>query len=338
MDGTPIIQVTDLTKRFKVLKRRPGFWGGLRTLFSTDYQEITAVDHVSFAVERGELVGYLGPNGAGKSTTIKMLTGILHPTAGQVHVNGLVPHRRRARNSRQIGVVFGQRSQLIWDLPPRDTFELLRKMYAIPRPRYADTLAQFTHLLDLHDLLDRPVRLLSLGQRMRCELVAALLHGPPLIYLDEPTIGLDVVAKERIHEFVLHLNRERGATILLTTHDLSDIETLCRRILIIDQGRVIYDGTLAQLRERYGRLRRVVFSVADHTSTNGMEAALARDGASVEVQEDHTVTVSFNPQIISASELTRQIVNSFPVADLTVEEVELERIIKEIYRREGPDG
>jgi ABC-2 type transport system ATP-binding protein len=261
-DGA-IISVEGLAKTFRVLRRKTGPFAGVRTLFSTDYREVRAVADVSFAVAPGELVGYLGPNGAGKSTTIKMLTGILHPTAGRVVVDGLVPYRERARNSRKIGVVFGQRSQLVYDLPPRDTFELLRKMYTVPRARYEANLAHFTRLLALDETLDRPVRLLSLGERMRCELVAALLHEPRIIYLDEPTIGLDIVAKEAMRQFIRTLNRERGTTILLTTHDLIDIEKLCKRVIIIDKGTVIYDGTLAEIKRRYGRRRTITFSLLD---------------------------------------------------------------------------
>jgi ABC-2 type transport system ATP-binding protein len=223
-----IIHVSNLSKAFRVLKRKPGFLGSLRTLFSADYEQVRAVQDISFAIAPGELVGYIGPNGAGKSTTIKMLTGILHPSSGEVVVAGLTPHRERIRNGKQIGVIFGQRSQLLWDLPPRDSFDLMRRMYAIPADRYQSNLTLFTELLDLGALLDRPVRQLSLGQRMRCELVASLLHDPKVVYLDEPTIGLDVVAKERIREFIQHLHRQRGVTVMLTTHDIADIEKLCK--------------------------------------------------------------------------------------------------------------
>jgi ABC-type Na+ transport system ATPase subunit NatA len=210
MQSDTIIRVANLSKVFRVLKRKPGFMGGLRTLFSTDYEEVRAVHDISFTIAPGELVGYIGPNGAGKSTTIKILTGILYPSSGDVAVAGLAPHRERTRNGKQIGVIFGQRSQLLWDIPPRDSFDLMRRMYAIPPDRYRTNLQLFTDLLDLGELLDRPVRLLSLGQRMRCDLVASLLHDPKVVYLDEPTIGLDVVAKDRIREFIQHLNQQRG--------------------------------------------------------------------------------------------------------------------------------
>jgi ABC-2 type transport system ATP-binding protein len=344
----PQIEVSHLAKEYRVLRKRTGFLGSLRTLFSTDYKEIQAVADVSFAIASGELVGYLGPNGAGKSTTIKMLTGILHPSGGQVLVNGLVPYRQRSRNSRQIGVVFGQRSQLVYDLPPRDTFELLRKMYTVPRERYLEQLAHFTELLDLGGLIDRPVRMLSLGERMRCELVAALLHDPPIIFLDEPTIGLDVVAKERLRQFILYLNREKGTTILLTTHDLTDVEHLCKRVIIIDKGIVIYDGTLAEIRRRYGKWRRITFSTSGGAAPSGgvdnwvsagqLDGELAELGleCAVELREDRTVVVGFNPQRVSVSDLTRHIITRYPVADLTVAEADLATIIREIYDQGAP--
>jgi ABC-2 type transport system ATP-binding protein len=327
----PIIRVTNLSKTFRTLKRKPGFIGAIRNLFSTDYEEIKAVDHISFEIAPGGLVGYIGPNGAGKSTTIKMLTGILHPTAGEVVVDGLVPQKERVRNSKQIGVIFGQRGQLMWDIPPGDSFELMRKMYAIPKARYEANLQQFVELLDLGEFMERPVRQLSLGQRMRCELVATLLHDPKIVYLDEPTIGMDVVAKERIREFILHLNRERGTTIILTTHE---IERLCQRVIIIDKGHLIYDGSLAEIKRRYGRLRRAVFSLADGARPDGLEASLEQLGSGLQAktQEDGNVVVSFDPQQVAASTVTRHIVNSYAVSDLAVEEADLEAIIREIYQ------
>jgi ABC-2 type transport system ATP-binding protein len=244
------------------------------------------------------------------------------------------------RNSRNIGVIFGQRSLLIWDLPPRDTFELLRRMYSIPVARYQNNLGQFTELLALGELLDRPVRQLSLGQRMRCELVAALLHDPAVVYLDEPTIGLDVVAKEAIRAFILHLNQERGTTVLLTTHDLQDIERLCRRVIIIDHGRVIYDGTLAAIKRRFGRRRRIVFTVAEGAPAEGLrEALLPLDASlSVERREDGGIVIGFNPQTVAASALTRHIVTTYAVADLAVEEADIEAIVREIYGRGSADA
>ena len=328
-----IIHVSNLSKAFRVLKRKPGFMGGLRTLFSGEYETVRAVQDVSFEIAQGELVGYIGPNGAGKSTTIKMLTGILYPSGGEVTVAGLTPYRERIRNGKQIGVIFGQRSQLLWDIPPRDSFDLMRRMYAVPAERYQANLKQFTELLDLGALLDRPVRQLSLGQRMRCELVASLLHDPKVVYLDEPTIGLDVVAKERIREFILHLHQQRGVTIMLTTHDIADIEKLCKRVLIIDKGRLIYDGSLGAIKQQYGRQRRIIFTTVDGASPSGLEEELAALGDSIQVApgDEGKVIVSFDPHHVAVSQLTRTIVNHHIVTDLAVEEADLEGIIRQIY-------
>jgi ABC-2 type transport system ATP-binding protein len=328
-----IIHVSNLSKAFRVLKRKPGFLGSLRTLFSADYEQVRAVQDISFAIAPGELVGYIGLNGAGKSTTIKMLTGILHPSSGEVVVAGLTPHRERIRNGKQIGVIFGQRSQLLWDLPPRDAFDLMRRMYAIPADRYQSNLTLFTELLDLGALLDRPVRQLSLGQRMRCELVASLLHDPKVVYLDEPTIGLDVVAKERIREFIQHLHQQRGVTVMLTTHDIADIEKLCKRVLIIDKGQLIYDGSLSAIKQRYGHRRRVIFATADGAAPVGLETELAAlgDGIQVTPGDEGKVVVSFDPHSVPVSALTRTIVNHHVVTDLAVEEADLEAIICQIY-------
>jgi ABC-2 type transport system ATP-binding protein len=328
-----IIHVSNLNKVFRVLKRKPGFMGGVRTLFSGDYETVRAVQDVSFEIAPGELVGYIGPNGAGKSTTIKMLTGILYPSGGEVEVAGLTPYRERIRNGKQIGVIFGQRSQLLWDLPPRDSFDLMRRMYAVPLERYQANLKLFTELLDLGALLDRSVRQLSLGQRMRCELVASLLHDPQVVYLDEPTIGLDVVAKDRIREFIQHLNQERGVTIVLTTHDIADIEKLCKRVIIIDKGQLIYDGSLTAIKQQYGRRRRVIFATADGATPAGLEAELAAlgDGIQVAPGDERKIVVSFDPHNVAVSALTRTIVNHHDVTDLTVEEADLEGIIRQIY-------
>ncbi len=332
--ASPIIEAAGLTKSFRTLKRKPGLKGAIQNLFSGEYVEVKAVENVSFRIMPGELVGYLGPNGAGKSTTIKMLTGILHPTSGGVVVDGLVPQKERIKNARKIAVVFGQRTQLFWDLPAMDSFELMKKLYGIPKPRWEENVKYFTALLGLDEFMSRPVRQLSLGQRMRCELAAALLHDPGIIYLDEPTIGVDVVAKERIREFILTLGRDRGTTVLLTTHDMGDIERLCQRVIIIDKGRLLYDGTLAEIKRRYCHLRRVVFSLAPGSDGGGFEASLRSLDPSISVQKkDANVVVGFDPQKIPATDVTRHVVNTFPVMDLAVEEADLEAIIREIYQQ-----
>lgn len=248
----PAVSVRSLNKTYLVPIRKGGFLGGLRTLVSQEKREVRAVKDVSFDVASGEFVGYIGPNGAGKSTTVKMLTGILHPTSGEVLVDGLSPQRDRQRVAREIGVVFGQRTQLWWDLPTIDSFDILSAMYEVGRPDYQAFLAEFDRLLGLGEFLDTPVRRLSLGQRMRAELSAALIHRPRILFLDEPTIGLDVVAKGRMREFLTKINVERGVTILLTTHDLRDIEELCDRVMMINHGSLLYDGDLATLRDQAG--------------------------------------------------------------------------------------
>jgi len=258
--GEAIISVAGLTKVYRSFDRREGIGGALIDLFSRRYRDIRAVDGVSFSIERGEMVGYIGANGAGKSTTIKMLTGILTPTAGAMAINGLVPQKHRYAHARQIGVVFGQRTQLWWDLAVIEAFNLLQKIYQVPPDVYRRRLDGFIEVLDIGEQLYLPVRKLSLGQRMKCDLCASLLHRPPLLFLDEPTIGLDVAVKERIRRFIRYINREEHTTIILTTHDLTDIEELCPRIIIIDQGRVIYDGATEAIKERFGRRRRVIVS------------------------------------------------------------------------------
>src|SRR5258708_1486093 len=259
----PLIDVQQLVKTFRIAKHHRGVLGAVRNLASREYREVRAVDGITFGISAGEMVGCIGPNGAGKSTTIKMLTGILVPTGGQIEVAGLIPYRRRTEVARRVGVVFGQRTQLWWDLPLIESLDLLRYIYRIPAARFERNLAEFRELLDLDPFLNTPVRQLSLGQRMRGDLAAALLHDPDVVYLDEPTIGLDVVAKHRMRGFLRRINRERGVTILLTTHDVADLEQLCERFLIIDHGRLLYDGGLTEIRDRYGIERTLVVDLAD---------------------------------------------------------------------------
>ncbi len=247
-----IIEAKGLTKEFKIFRRREGVVGAFRDLFTRQYQVLKAVDNIDFVVRQGELVGYIGANGAGKSTTIKMMTGILVPTSGHLQVNGFCPHRNREKYTRGIGVVFGQRSQLWWDLAVIESFRLLQRIYRVSEVDFQQRLHRFEDILDIGDYLHLPVRKLSLGQRMRCELAAALLHNPTLLFLDEPTIGLDVLAKANIRDFLKEVNQTLETTIILTTHDLGDIEALCSRVAIIDQGKMLYDGSLDQLRAHWG--------------------------------------------------------------------------------------
>lgn len=243
-----MIQVSHLRKTFRVARRGAGFSQAVKALFHREYEEIHALDDLSFTIRDGEMVGYIGPNGAGKSSTIKVLSGILTPDSGQCLVNGRTPWKDRVAHVKEIGVVFGQRTQLWWDVPVADSFELLKEIYTVPEKTYQENLEELTQLLDLGDLLRTPARQLSLGQRMRCEIAASLLHSPKILFLDEPTIGLDAVSKLAVRDFILRLNRERGTTVLLTTHDMQDIEALASRVLLIGRGKILLDGTLEDIR------------------------------------------------------------------------------------------
>jgi ABC-2 type transport system ATP-binding protein len=321
----PIIATRELRKVFRTRKRTPGALGALRAFFSGEYEERVAVDDVGFALHEGELVGYIGPNGAGKSTTIKMLTGILVPTSGEVRVAGLVPWRNRKENARNIGVIFGQRSQLYWDLPLIESFELLRAIYGIPRDRYRRNLDEFVEILDMTSFLRTPVRQLSLGQRMRGDFAAALLHSPKIVYLDEPTIGLDVVAKEAIREFIARINAQRGATIILTTHDLADVERLCRRIILIDRGTLIYDGDIERIKSEYGRFRTLVVRFSEPIEHPHL------DGAQLAGIENSSARFRFDRNLQRADLLVRQASERYRVEDVSLEEPDLESIIRRIY-------
>jgi ABC-2 type transport system ATP-binding protein len=320
-----IIEAVGLRKVFRSIERQPGLGGALAALFARSYEEKVAVDDVNFALEPGELVGYIGPNGAGKSTTIKMLTGILVPTAGTLRVAGIAPHANRMANAANIGVVFGQRSQLYWDLPLRESFELLRSIYDVPRERYLQNMKHFAEILDLDRFLGTPVRQLSLGERMRGDFAAAMLHDPLIVYLDEPTIGLDVIAKEAIREFIATVNRERGTTVILTTHDLADVERLSRRIILIDEGRVIYDGPLERLRAEYGTHRTLVVTLAE--SYPQVEVP----GAELESRELNVVRLRFNRRELSAEALIRRVTERYQVNDVAIIEPDIESIVRRIY-------
>ena len=321
----PIITVEHLSKHFKVHKRRTGFWGNLSSTVSRKHDIIKAVDDVNFTLDRGELVGYIGANGAGKSTTIKMLTGILVPTSGHIDVMGLTPYRHRKENTRRIGVVFGQRTQLWWDLPVIDSFELLKHIYEIPQNLYKQNLEFFSELLRLQPFLSTPVRRLSLGQRMRCDLTAALLHNPEILYLDEPTIGLDVVAKEQVRQFLRQVNAERQVTVILTTHDLNDVEKVCQRLVIIDSGKIIYDGGIDALKKRYGKTRMLIVDLAQAYSDIQLEEVdlTRRDG--------NRIWLAFDRDTISASEVIAQLTARYEIQDLTISEPEIEEIVRRIY-------
>jgi len=312
-----MITLDHVTKEF-VLYRKAGRLRRERT-------RVRAVDSISLSVDSGELVGYIGPNGAGKSTTIKMLTGILVPTSGHIEVAGVDPQRRRVELARRIGVVFGQRTQLWWDLPLRESFELLRFVYRVPAQRHSENLAAFVELLDMGPFLDTPVRQLSLGQRMRGDLAAALLHDPSILYLDEPTIGLDVVSKARVREFLATVNAERGVTVILTTHDLSDVERLCSRLIVIDHGRVIQDGTVAEIKDRFGEFRTIVVDLEE------AGAPLSVAGCETTRVDGPRQWIRFRRDDISAAAVIASIANLARVRDLTIEEPDIDDVVTRIY-------
>jgi ABC-2 type transport system ATP-binding protein len=322
-----IIEVKELCKSFKVPVPKEGRLAAVRNLFSFERTLKSAVDCVSFNIDRGEMMGYVGPNGAGKSTTIKMLTGILLPTSGAVEVDGLVPHRDRKQLARRIGVVFGQKSQLWWDVPVIESLRLLKEIYRIPTTTYKTNMEMFKELLDLDEFQDTPVRQLSLGQRMRSDLAAALLHNPDILFLDEPTIGVDVVAKERFRIFIRQLNQERQVTVLLTTHDMSDIEKICESLMIIDHGRIIYDGTIVGIKEQFAHHRELIVDFAEGVSE------VKSDRAELVEREGQRVRFRFNRNQVSASELITELAGQYQVRDISVEEPEIEEIVRKIYQR-----
>ncbi|MCM1537701.1 MAG: ATP-binding cassette domain-containing protein [bacterium] len=305
----PIIQVKDLKKHYRIAKRGKGIAASLKYLFSRNEEIKKAVDGISFSIRKGESVGFIGPNGAGKSTTIKILSGILYPDAGDVTIKGYIPYKQRKQYVRNIGVVFGQKSQLNWDLPLMESFELMKFIYRIPQEQYEKNLSLFSDLLEMEDFMNQPVRQLSLGQRMRGDIVAALLHSPEIVFLDEPTIGLDVVAKEKIREFIRYINEKEQTTILFTTHDMQDIEKVCDRLIMIDKGKKIYDGSIGQIKNKYA-----------HSKTIEI---LLEDGE----KETQTFDVSVTPMNTVMESLFAQ----KKVRDISICEPEIDDIIRDIY-------
>ncbi len=320
-----MIEVDDLSKTFKVYHHRKGFFGSFVNLFSRKHRIVRAVDKVSFTAARGEMIGYLGPNGAGKSTTIKMLTGILVPSSGSVTVNGYVPHRQRKENAKHIGVVFGQRSHLWFDLPVHESFGLLQRIYRIPATQYRHNVEMFDELLDLGDFFRTPVRQLSLGQRRRADIAAALLHNPDVLFLDEPTIGLDVVAKARIRQFIQRINTERKVTVVLTTHDLDDVEKLCKRVILIDNARLRFDGELIALRRLLSTERLLSIEYAEAYPDVSMP------NADVVYQAGDRVQYRFSPEEISTADLIAAILKKFRIIDVSIQEPDIEDLIKTVY-------
>ena len=320
-----LIEVAGVSKEFRIHRRRPGILASCRSLFWREYDVIKAVNNISFAIEPGEMVGYIGPNGAGKSTTIKMLAGILAPNSGTIVVGGRAPVRDRKENARHIGVVFGQRSQLYWDLPIVETFELYGKMYRVEKERFKRNVEFFVDLLGLGEFMNQPTRQLSLGQKMRANLAIALLHDPEIVYLDEPTIGLDVVAKGRIRAFMREINRERRTTVILTTHDMDDIESICDRIIMIHQGQLLHDGSLPAFKDKFGKGHSIMVEFAhDDEEVNDPRLRVAR-------REGPRVWFLFHREEISLAEATTLIARNHDIRDLVVKEPEIEDIVREFY-------
>lgn len=320
-----IIEANELSKRYKIPKRKPGIVGGLKNIFHKEYEEIIALDKISFEVKEGELVGYIGPNGAGKSTTIKILSGILTPDSGECRVLGKVPYKERIDYVKDIGVVFGQRTQLWWDLPVIDSFELLKDIYKIPLGDYLKIKKELITWLDLESFINTPVRQLSLGQKMRCELAASLLHSPKILFLDEPTIGLDAISKLSVREFIKKLNKERGVTVILTTHDMDDIESLCNRVIVIGKGKILLDGSLQSLRNTVSKDRRLIL---DYDGGNGGISIL---GATPISEENNRLVIDFNPDIITPADLITTLSTQYKIKDILIENPPIEEIIAKLY-------
>ena len=324
----PQILVEGLSKTFRIAERKPGLWGAFGGLLHRRYRSVDALREVSFSIDEGELVGYIGPNGAGKSTTIKILSGILVPNSGRCEIQGRVPWKQRREHVATIGVVFGQRTQLWWDLPVIESFDLLRDIYRIPGSIYQSNRDELIDMLDLGSLLDVPVRQLSLGQRVRCDIAAALLHNPSILFLDEPTIGLDAVSQLSVRAFIKKICREQNVTVLLTTHDLDDIEALCDRILVLNDGRLLLDGTIADLRDRYGDSRYVAVELESITSV-----ASAHESLVVERSESHILfsVESDVPRFVD------EVLRLYPVKDLLITHPPIERVVASMYQAERVD-
>ena len=322
-----IIEVKDLEKTYKIIEKEEGLIGYFKNLIKPKYQEYKAVKGINFNIEEGELVGYIGENGAGKSTTIKMLTGLLTPTSGRVVVKGIVPNEKRIENNKNIGAVFGQKTQLWWDLPVIESFRLIKKMYKIPENEYRKNLKKFTEILELEDLLEKQVKNLSLGQKMRCEIAATFIHNPQIVYLDEPTIGLDVLVKENIRKFIKDINKEKKTTVILTTHDLKDIEDVCDRIILLDKGQIIYDGEKQKFKDTYGKNVIAEFIISSKSGKIGNI-----DNVEILEETEKSLKIKFMHNETTIVKIMKQISKYGNIEDIHMKEAELEDILKEIYK------
>lgn len=333
-----IIKLNNLSKHFKVLNRHEGLGGAIKDLFSKDYKTVKAVDNISMSIDKGEMVGFVGPNGAGKSTTIKMMTGVLEPTSGDIMVDNYIPYRQRKKYVRNIGVVFGQRSQLWWELPVIESFKLLKEIFDIDDKVYEHNISLFNELVNLKSLNNTPVRFLSLGQRMLCDIVAAFLHNPKIIFLDEPTIGLDVSIKSKIRNVIKELNSLNKTTILLTTHDISDLEILCKRIIIIDKGSILFDGSTQKVNSLFGSYRVLKIELPDNDkisfddfSQNLKDKFAGQKPLEIELQEGRWLSITVNVDKIKLMEVLNYLMTLYPLRDIKVEEIATEKVIREIY-------
>jgi ABC-2 type transport system ATP-binding protein len=333
-----LIHIEDLSKHFRVLNRREGLGGAFRDLFSRDYRTVKAVDGVSFDIEPGEIVGYIGPNGAGKSTTIKMMTGILKPTGGTLLVNDKAPYDNRIHQAMVMGVVFGQRTQLWWDLPVIESFRILKEIYKVDQRTYDEHMAMFDELVGLSALYPRQVRTLSLGQRMLCDITASFLHNPRVVFLDEPTIGLDVSIKAKIRSVIEELNRTRDTTIILTTHDLGDVEALCRRIIIIDEGRILYDGGIDKVTALFGTYRTLKVQIDEscETTVDAVRASLDRrfgpdQGITVACREAPWTNITIDQDRTPLSDVLTHVMGAFAVSDVRIVEISMENVVRRVY-------
>lgn len=329
------IEVERLTKEFKVSKRNKGIPGMVANMFAPKYDLKKAVDGINFQIDEGEMVGFIGPNGAGKSTTIKMLSGILHPTSGSIRVGSYVPYQNRKKYVGNIGVVFGQKSQLQWDLPSIDTFELLRYVYRIPTDTYKKNLSRLIELLEMESFLNQPVRQLSLGQRMRADIVAALIHSPRIVFFDEPTIGVDVVGKETIRNFIRELNHTEKITMVFTTHDMQDIEKTCKRLIIIDQGHKEYDGSLAGIRDKFATTRQLDVEFLNEVDVEPIPKVMIQNMQELEGRKKRFI---FQSNEVEINELMQHLLGKYHVRDLQISEPEIESIIRRIYSGEFSEG
>ena len=322
------IEVKNVSKEFKVNKRSAGIPGMIANMFVPKFEIKKAVNDLSFTIEKGEMVGFIGPNGAGKSSTIKMLSGILCPDKGSISVGGFIPYKQRKAYVGNIGVVFGQKSQLQWDLPVIDSFELLRAIYRIPEEKYKRNLDRFTEMLDMKSFINQPVRQLSLVQRMRADIVASLLHSPEIVFFDEPTIGVDIIGKETIRSFIKELNEQDKVTMIFTTHDMQDIEQTCKRIIIIDKGSLMYDGSLQEIRSRYGTSRRLIAEFNEATEVDPIKNVIIED------MKDRKVSFTFDNNVVDVNKLMHEVLEKYSVHDVTVAEPEIESIIQKMYMGE----